>query len=98
MAAWFSRPGGDRMIRWRDWAVAAVAVWLGAIPAGLMVLIVAYPLSAAFNLTGSETVAIPLAALYVVGYLLFFSPLLSWAGILLALPLAWLLLRRGIGG
>lgn len=98
MAAVFSRPGGDRLIGWKTWALAALTVWLGAIPAGLAVLLVAYPLSAVFGLTNSDAVAHPLAALYVVGYLLFFSPLLSWAGILLALPFAWLALRRGIGG
>lgn len=38
-----------------------------------------------------------LATLCVTGYILFFSPVLPWAGMLLALAPVWWLLRRGAG-
>jgi len=98
MAAWHSQPRGDRLTSWKDWAIASVAVWLGAFPVGLALLALAYLLSTIFGLAGSADMAHPLAALYVVGYVLFFSPVLSWAGVLVALVPAWWLLRWGLGG
>ena len=98
MAVWRSTPGHDRHTRWKDWAIAAVAVWLGAVPLGLAVLALAYLLGTLPGLSGAPGVTHPLAALYILGYVLFFSPMLSWAGLLLALPPAWLMLRRGFAG
>ena len=98
MGVWRSQPAGDRLLCWRDWAVASVVVWLGAAPLGLGVLALAYLFSAVFGLSGATDMRHPLAALYVIGYILLFAPVLSWAGVLLALAPVWWLLRRGAGG
>lgn len=99
MAAWRSVPGGHRAARWRDWAVAAGAVWVGASVLGIAVLAVTAAISAALGLAapGGEG-AHPLIVPFVLGYVLFFSPMLSWVGIALALPGVAVLLARGWGG
>jgi len=53
---------------------------------------------AAFGLSGSAGATHPLAALYLLDYILLFAPVLSWAGVLLALGPAWWLLRQNAGG
>ena len=98
MAAWLSQPKGDRLTNWKDWAIASVVVWLGPLPLGVAVLALAYVLSALFGLESSEQSAHPLAALFIVGFILVFSPLMSWAGVLTALVPAWWLVRSGAGG
>lgn len=98
MAAWRSRPKGDQLTSWKDWAIASVAVWLGAAPIGLILLALAYLLSAVLGLSSDPEAAHPLAVLYILGFVLFFSPVMAWAGVLVALGPAWWLLRLGAGG
>ncbi|MFN3954432.1 MAG: hypothetical protein ACK4LQ_08250 [Pararhodobacter sp.] len=96
MAAWRSpraaRPG------WKGWVLSSLAVWLAPLPLGLGVLVLAYGLGVLLSLDDMLDAAHPLVVVHVAGYLLFFSPLMSWLGLLLALPLAWFLVRRGWGG
>lgn len=98
MAVWRSQPAGDRLLNRRDWALASVVVWLGTVPLGLGLAGLAYLASA--GVSPPDPVELPrlLVALYLLGYLLIFSPILSWVGVLLALAPVWWLLRNGAGG
>lgn len=98
MPAWRSRPEGNRQTLWLDWALPAVLVWLAPLPIGGVVVLANYLLSMAFGLATSGEAAHPLAVTFFLGYVLFFSPMLSWAGVLVALAPAWVLLRLGLGG
>jgi len=98
MAAWRSRPAGDRLLSWRDWAVASVLVWLGPAPMALALLALTHLVSAGFGWSVSAQNTHPLSMLYILGYILLFAPVLSWTGLLVALGPVWWLLRKGAGG
>ena len=99
MAMWRSRAGGNRDASWKDWAIASVTVWLAPVFLGVAVLALAYAISTAVGATGSSSEALhPVLALFLAGYVLVFSPMFSWAGLLVAIVPAWALLRLGLGG
>ena len=98
MTAWRSAPGRERKLTFADWAIASVAVWLGALPLGAALVALSMAISAVLDLGAPDEGAHPLILPFVIGYILFFSPMFSWIGLLLALPLVWLLLRKGAGG
>ncbi len=98
MAAWRSDPGGDRRLGGGAWLLASVTAWLGPALPGLALLAMAFGASRLWGLSGGAEAAHPLAAVYVAGFVLVFSPVLSWVGVLVALVPAWMLLRRGWGG
>ena len=99
MAAWASAGGEESRLRLSDWLLASLAVWLGAVVLGAAMVALGTALSALMGLGAPEDDgAHPLVALFVTGYILLFSPMFSWLGIILALPAVWLLLRGGAGG
>ena len=99
MAAWVSTGGNGSRLRLSDWVLASLAVWLGALLLGVAVIAFATGVSALLGMGAPEDdAAHPLVALFVTGYILLFSPMFSWLGIILALPAVWLLLRGGAGG
>ena len=99
MAAWGSAGGRDVRLRFWDWLLASLAVWLGALVLGAAMVALGMALSALMGLGAPEDDrAHPLMLLFVTGYIFLFSPVFSWLGILLALPAVWLLLRWGAGG
>jgi hypothetical protein len=99
MAALRSAPGGDRRLGWRGWAVGLAGAW--ALPAalGLVVMGLCFALSRLFGAdlaagAGPEL----LLAFYFAGAMLFFSPVLSWVGLILLAPSLWALMRLGLAG
>lgn len=96
MVAWRS-PRGARP-GWTVWVLASLAVWLAPLPLGLLLLALAHGLAAILSLDGAPDAAHPLLVMHLFGFVMFFSPILSWIGVLLALVPAWLLVRRGWGG
>ena len=99
MAAWGSTGGKGSRLRLSDWLLASLTVWLGAMVLGAAVTALATWLSALMGLgRPDEETAHPLLLLFLTGYILLFSPLFSWLGLVLALPAVWLLLRKGAGG
>jgi len=103
MPAWRSRPDGQRGLVSRDWILASVTVWLGAPVLGAGLLLLTFPLTGALmTLTGNPDSDGPAAAAFLLllymSYALIFSPVISWAGLGLAIPAAWMLLARGLGG
>ncbi|MCC5988521.1 MAG: hypothetical protein JJT95_12630 [Pararhodobacter sp.] len=98
MAAWRSAPDSGRELSFADWAIASVAVWLGALPLGAALVALAMAISAFLDLGPPDGSTHPLILPFVIGYILFFSPMFSWIGLLLALPPVLLLLRKGAGG
>lgn len=87
-----ARPG------WGTIGLAAVLVWATPCLLGILVLGLAFGISHATGTLELEMDRHPLLALFMAGYVLFFSPLLSWIGICLAiLPAGWLI-RRGRAG
>ena len=98
MAAWRSVPHGHRALGWKDWAIATAVIWLTPIPLGIAVLALAYGLSALIGATSVPDATHPVLALFLLGYVLLFSPMFSWAGLVVAIAPAWGLLRLGRGG
>ena len=98
MAAWRSAPGRERRPGLADWAIASVVVWLGPLPLGAALLALSMAASAWLGLGNPEGTAHPLILPFVVGYILFFSPVFSWIGLALALPVVGFLVGRGLGG
>jgi hypothetical protein len=87
-----SSPGMHRA-GWRVWATAAALIWMIPCALGIAVLGLAY--GAGIVLPEGHAL---LATLYILGFVLFFSPILSWLGLIIALPLAALLMARGWAG
>jgi len=99
MAALRSAPGGDRRLGWRGWAAGLAGAWLLPSAMGLLVMGAAFGVS---RLLGADLAANAapevLLALYFAGAMLFFSPMLSWVGLILLAPSAWMLMRLGLAG
>lgn len=99
MAMLASARGGQRLLGWRDWLAALLVVWiapalLGAGLVGLGMLFGGPEFREAADAGASQA----LIVLFLLGYVLLFSPVLSWIGLLIALPLVWMLLRFGLAG
>lgn len=89
----FASPPNLHRAGWRVWAMSIALIYLGPMALGLGVLALAYVAGLALP-EGSGL----LASLYIGGFILFFSPILSWVGLLVALPLAAVLMARGVAG
>lgn len=94
MSAFRSEPGLQRA-GWRVWAMATALIWLGPVVLGLVLLALAYALGAGMDATGGHGA---LGTVYITGFIFFFSPILSWIGLLVALPAAAWLMSHGLGG
>lgn len=92
MAAWRSAPRGDRQVGAGAWVVAILGTW--AVPALLGLGLAGLGLSLGRVTDGAGWAL----ALVSIGWVLAFSPLLSWVGLLALAPLFWLLLRGGRAG
>ncbi len=99
MALFRSARRGDRAIGWRDWLVAYGAVWTLPVPVGLTVAIIAMLWRWPFETMGWP-VAADAASAYVfgLGMVMIFVPAFSWLGLLLSVPVVWLVMRLGLGG
>ena len=99
MAALRSARRGDRAMTLRDWLTSYGATWLLPIPVGLAMAILAILWRWPFETLGW---AIPAdeASAYVfgVGMVVIFVPAFSWLGLIISVPLVWLVLRLGCGG
>lgn len=93
MAALRSRPGGDRQVGIGSWVVGLLATW--AVPS-----VLGLGLAGVATLLGQAGVHREgwLLTLHATGWVLVFSPLLSWMGLVALAPLFWLMLRRGQAG
>lgn len=98
MAAWRSARFGDQRVGWRTWLLASVVVWAAPFVLGLGLVGLAYLVSRIFGLSHGEGALHPLAPVFVVGFILMSSVIISWLGLILALLPAWGLLHKGRGG
>ena len=99
MAVLRSAPGGNRLPSARLWIVAYVGAWIAPMPIGLAMVGVPLFFLWAFEALG---VTPPLESVvklvFGIGWLVLFAPALSWMGLLLSIPIVWVLLRLGYGG
>jgi hypothetical protein len=93
MAAISSAPRGDRLVGAGAWALALVGTWSLPPLLGLALAAAAMGLG---SLT--DSMAHGLLALHAIGWILIYSPILSWMGLIPLVPLAWMLLRHGRAG
>ena len=93
MAAWRSAPEGLRLVGGGAWAMAILGTWMLPALLGLGLALLATGLGSAFGERPGW-----LLGLHAAGWVLFFSPLLSWIGLIALAPLMALLLRRGRAG
>jgi hypothetical protein len=92
MAAFRSRPGGDRLLGWQVWAVGLLAAWMAPVLLGVALLALAQLAGWIFG---------DMVALAVLGggaYLMVFSMMFAALWLIQLVLLAWLLLRLGAGG
>ena len=90
MSIWRSRVGGHRLVGWSDLAVAALAAWVVPMVPGLA-LMAMVPVMGLIPASAGE----PALLAGTLGVALVFSPLLSWVGLLIGVPLSVLCLARG---
>lgn len=99
MAALASAALGNRSLPLRDWALAYFVTWIWPVPVGLTMLVLFFGLSWGLRAIGLN---VPfdsgLVAVYILGWVLVFAPVLSWIGLALSVPFVWLCLRFGWGG
>lgn len=94
MAALRSAPRGDRSLGLGSWVVGLLTTWIAPSMIGLVLIALATALSRG----GVAQDAGWLVGLLAAGWVLVFSPLLSWIGLVALAPLFWLLLRAGRAG
>ena len=83
---------------WRPLLLAGAAVWALPVPVGAGLLMLALALGQLTGLDGTGAPVHPLVAIHLTGWVMLFSPVLSWLGLLPALPVAGWMLRSGRGG
>ncbi len=99
MALFRSARRGDRLLTWRDWLAAYGAVWVLPVPLGLGMLILAVLWRWPFEALGWAIPAdAPSAYIFGLGIVAVFIPGFSWLGLVVSVPLVWLVLRLGLGG
>lgn len=98
MAAFRSATRGDRHLGWRGWSLGLAGAWLLPAVMGLATLALLWAVSALTGATRGQGGPAVLEALHIAGMLLFYSPVLSWVGLILLAPSAWMLLRLGLAG
>ena len=90
---------GDRAMTWRDWFKAYALIWLLPVPAGIIFSAVAVLLRLPFELLEAEIPAeSAISVIFGLGVFLILTPIFSWIGLFLSLPIVWLVLRLGLGG
>lgn len=87
-----ARPG------WVALLLSGLAVWLLPVPVGVLLLTLAMGLGAGLGLDGTGGDLHPLLALHIAGWVFLFSPMLSWIGLIAAIPAAAWLVWRGWAG
>jgi hypothetical protein len=83
---------------WRSLTLAGAAVWALPVPLGVGLLMLALALGQVTGLDNSGAATHPLVAIHLTGWVMLFSPVLSWVGLIPALPVAGWMLRTGRGG
>lgn len=94
MAALRSPRHGDRSLGLGSWVVGLLTTWIAPSMIGLVLIALATALSRG----GVAQDTGWLVGLLAAGWVLVFSPLLSWIGLVALVPLFWLLLRAGRAG
>ncbi|MDO9526403.1 MAG: hypothetical protein Q7J57_12855 [Gemmobacter sp.] len=84
MSAWRSRSGGHRLVGWSDLAIAALTAWVAPMVPGLALMALAPILPNEAALFASA-----------LGLALAFSPIASWVGLIIGVPLSVLCLAKG---
>ena len=99
MAVFRSAGQGDRALRWRDWLVGYGATWVLPVPVGLIMTVVAILYRWPFDALGRDIPVEPVASYaFGLGMVLMMLPMFSWLGLLLSVPIVWVVLRLGLGG
>ena len=99
MAVLRSAPGGNRLPGARLWIIAYVGAWIAPMPIGLAMvglpLLFLWPFEALGVTPPFESIV---KLVFGIGWLVLFAPALSWMGLILSVPIVWVLLRLGYGG
>jgi len=99
MAAFYSAGRGERALTWRDWLAGYAATWIVPVPLGLMMLVLPLLYMWPFEALGWPIPAHdPVSYVFGLGWVVLFTPMLSWIGILISVPIVWSVLRMGLGG
>lgn len=99
MAALYSARRGDRGLTWRDWLAGYAATWILPVPLGLLMLVLPVLYMWPFDALGWPIPAQePVSYIFGLGWVVLFTPMLSWIGLLISAPLVWAVLRLGLGG
>lgn len=99
MAALHSAHRGDRALSWRDWCAGYGATWVLPAPLGLAMLVLPILYQWPFQMLGWPVPAQePVSYVFGLGWVILFSPMLTWIGLLISVPVVWATLRLGLGG
>jgi hypothetical protein len=99
MALLRSAPRGDKALGVRDWLAAYGAIWILPVPLGLVMVMLSILWRWPFEALGwpipADTVS---AYAFGIGMVVIFVPGFSWLGLIVSVPVVWLMLRLGLGG